>query len=90
MNRQMDFDLDDRTICVVVTNYDRVVRGRYDGPPEACYPDEGGESEWHVLVEDEDGTLCVKDAEGAGLTDAQVARIDQMIMEVMEEEDGDY
>lgn len=32
-----------------VTHYTPVIPGRFSGPPEDCYPDEGGEFEFEVL-----------------------------------------
>lgn len=34
---------------IAVTDHEPFVPGRYSGPPEDCYPDEGGYSEYRVL-----------------------------------------
>lgn len=44
----------DSTVCgipciVRVTHWDAYDPGRYNGPPESCYPPEGGEGEWEIL-----------------------------------------
>jgi hypothetical protein len=36
--------------CLVgVTYWEPYQRGRYCGPPEKCYPPEGGRGEWKIL-----------------------------------------
>jgi hypothetical protein len=36
--------------CLVrVTGWDAYDPGRASGPPESCYPPEGGEGEWEIL-----------------------------------------
>lgn len=42
------------TVCgipcrVRVTQWDAYDPGRASGPPESCYPPEGGEGEWEIL-----------------------------------------
>jgi len=66
---------------IVVTSWEPFRRGRVSGPPELCYPDEGGCGDWEV-----------RDRRGRPapwlerkLTDAERERIDQRVFEVMED-----
>jgi len=45
MNSAIILDLEFNIIVDSITGYDPGVR---TGPPERCYPPEGGEVEWHV------------------------------------------
>jgi hypothetical protein len=52
-------------------NYSPVVRGRFTGPPENCYPDEGGEIEILELSSDGEDVMYLLDGEMAdGILDA--------------------
>lgn len=53
MTNKAALDSFDARVCgipclVVVTHYEPFVPGRTYGPPELCYPDEGGEAEWFL------------------------------------------
>lgn len=67
--------------CLIeVTEWEPFVRGRYYGPPEDCYPDEGGFGCWEVL--DQRGRpapwLSRK------LTNEDTLRIDKEVFDFME------
>lgn len=48
MNTEIEARVCGIPCLVVVTHYEPFVPGRTDGPPELCYPDEGGEAEWYL------------------------------------------
>jgi hypothetical protein len=60
------------------------VRGKYSGPPEDCFPDEGGIAEisGQIQVQNEDGKFEPWDGE---LTDSEVARVEEKGYEAWEQ-----
>ena len=50
------------------------------GPPEDCYPDEGGFGEWVVLTPDHEPWPELSDA----MTDKDISRIDAEVFRFME------
>lgn len=70
------------TECLInVIEWEPYRPGRYTGPPEDCYPDEGGHGIWEVC--DMDGN---PDPELAGtLTDRDVLRIEAELFNFMED-----
>lgn len=48
MKTEIEARVCDIPCLVVVTHYEPFAPGRTYGPPELCYPDEGGEAEWHL------------------------------------------
>lgn len=46
--------LKEQTVTISVTHYEPILEGRTSGPPEFCYPEEGGFAEWELLNGDED------------------------------------
>lgn len=72
------------TPCLVdIVYWEYFQPGHLSGPPENCYPDEGGYGEWILL--DMDGKHS-RELESL-LTDAEIERINQEAFEHME---GDY
>ena len=78
--------------CIIsVYSYEPYVPAKVYGPPEHCYPAEGGCSEWEVLDRNGYAAQWLK----AKMTDNDVLRIDRRIMELMEDlkapsEDDEY
>lgn len=69
------------TPCVVeILYWEYFTPGFLGGPPENCYPDEGGYGEWVIL--DADGKQ--NDELDALLTDVEVERINQEAFDHME------
>lgn len=70
--------------CIVrVLSYEPYVPAYTSGPPESCYPEEGSESEWEVL--DMSGRRAPWLEKK--LTDADIDRIEQEVIDHMEQED---
>lgn len=46
---ELDYEIDEIPCVIGVTHYEPYVPAYISGPPEDCYPDEGGYSEWEVL-----------------------------------------
>lgn len=76
--------------CLIGVTYWKPFRlGRMFGPPELCYPDEGGESEWEVLDRRGRPAPWLE----RKLTDAERGRIDMVVYEYMSDRDrsdGDW
>lgn len=70
--------------CLIhVTHYEPYIPAFTSGPPEDCYPAEGGYSEWEVL-----NLLGERDTDlESRITDADRDRINQLIVEQMEHAD---
>lgn len=69
--------------CVInVISYQPCVPAYISGPPESCYPEEGGESEWEVLDRSGRYASWLENK----LTDADIDRIEQEIIDRMEQE----
>lgn len=69
--------------CLVdIVYWEYFTPGFLGGPPENCYPDEGGYGEWVLL--DEDGKQS--DELDALLTNAEIERINQEAFDHMESE----
>ena len=67
--------------CLIeVTEWEPLVRGHYTGPPERCYPDEGGCGSWEVL--DKRGRPAPWLA--SKLQPEDLVRIDQEVFDFME------
>jgi hypothetical protein len=70
--------------CLIgVTYWEPFRPGRVSGPPELCYPDEGGESEWDVLDRRGRPAAWLE----RKLTDAERERIDQAVFDYMSDRD---
>lgn len=70
--------------CVIAVTYWEPFRpGFLSGPPELCYPDEGGCGEWEVLDRRGRPAPWLE----RKLTDAERERIDQRVFDVMENSD---
>ena len=80
----MEFDTHIAGIpCVVkVLNYQPCIPAYISGPPEDCYPAEGGESVWEVLDRKGRPAPWLQ----RKLTDAEVDRIESEIVNRMESE----
>jgi len=63
-----------------VTYWERYVPARTSGPPELCYPAEGGCGEWRVLDRRGRPAPWLE----RKLTEAERARIDEVVFDVME------
>ena len=78
--------------CIIsVYGYEPYVPAKVYGPPEHCYPAEGGCSELEVLDRNGYAAPWLKEK----MTDDDVLRIDRRIMELMEDlkapsEDDEY
>jgi len=59
------------------------VPGRYFGPPEKCYPDEGGEVEIETI-------LCQGEPWMGELTDYERSMVDDLFFEELENDEPDY
>jgi hypothetical protein len=60
-NRRYDIEWyreedDKEEVYDVIGTVEAMIRGRFSGPPESCYPDEGGEAEI-TKITDSDGKL---------------------------------
>lgn len=73
--------------CVInVISYQPCVPAYISGPPERCYPAEGGEAQWEVL--DRSGRYA-RWLENK-LTNADIERIESEIVNLMESKDDYY
>lgn len=73
--------------CVVrVLSWEPYVPAKISGPPENCYPAEGGYGDWEVL--DRRGKPAPWLARK--MTDQDVRRIDQEVFDCMEFEEEDW
>lgn len=48
---ELEIEVDGFTLEIDVSNYEPFMSGRFNGPPELCYPDEGGILEYKILNE---------------------------------------
>lgn len=71
----------DDTLCLIRVTYWEPYRPAYiSGPPEDCYPEEGGYGEWEVCHLDGTPWPELSDA----MTDKDAARIDAEVYDRME------
>lgn len=69
------------TPCVIrVLSWEPYRPGFISGPPESCYPDEGGFGDWEILDQDRKPAEWLRDT----LTDKDVAEIDLMLFKHIE------
>lgn len=81
---ELDVIHDGEDVTLTIVGYvTPIVRGRYFGPPERCYPDEGGE------VEITDVT-CDGKPWSYVLGDKDVERAETALVEQMESDEPDY
>ena len=72
--------------CIIRVRYWEVyIPARVSGPPEQCYPEEGGEGDWEILDRRGRPAPWLE----AKLTDRERIRIDEEIFNHMENRD-DY
>ncbi|APL99266.1 hypothetical protein [Bordetella phage CN2] len=65
---------------IAVHSWEPYVPAQISGPPEHCYPAEGGEGEWSVLDRRGRPAPWLE----RKLTEAERERIDQLVFDVME------
>ena len=81
----------DTTVCgipciVRVLSWERYVPAKVNGPPEYCYPSEGGYGEWEILDRKGKPAPWLEKK----LTDKERVRIDEEVFNHMENEHDDY
>jgi hypothetical protein len=71
-------------------NVSPIIQGQYSGPPERCYPSEGGEVEIVEILAPVDGTwskLCPPKWDGE-LTEEETERAEELLREEAEKADA--
>ena len=81
----------DTTVCgipciVRVLSWERYVPAKVSGPPEYCYPSEGGYGEWEILDRRGRPAPWLEKK----MTAKDEAKIEQFLFDKMENQDDDY
>lgn len=83
---KFDFVIDGIPCQIAVTDYEPYVEGRFSGPPENCYPSEGGYGDYRVL----DRKGYIAEWLERKINDRIESEIQETIAAHFEQDDKDY
>lgn len=66
---------------ILVLHYTPIIPAKLSGPPEDCYPEEGGELEWEAATGDEEKDFLLNNLSSSYETLIEEQLLDQMCNE---------